>query len=291
MNDPPEPRHTMPPLDLAEQGRQLHALAADFDALHTRVRDVSYTPGTDALQKISPLLLKAQEMTAAVLVRLSTLDSSAYTPIAGSRSSLECLASVAVASTLAGSDLASALLASPYDGAPSDGSPADGAPARTARHTAALTKVSGRLADACHQLDRSATGCRDAATALTHDLRAARDTAGPAQEAAVPALTDTQYDALKSLAPGNGMLYEGARRGPGVIRVATADGTRVSIATFRALNKRGLVGRDMTTRLSRGQKITVTKLGHQVLARPRPTTAAGPARTSSTPSAVRGARR
>ncbi|MFD8814340.1 hypothetical protein ACFV23_23315 [Streptomyces sp. NPDC059627] len=281
----------MSPLDLAEQGRQLHSLADDFDALHTRVKDVSYTPGTDALQKISPLLLKAQELTAAVLVRLSTLDSSAYTLAAGSRSSLECLASVAVASTVAGNDLASALFANPYDGAPFDGYPADDASARTARHNQALPKMTGHLADACHQLDLSATGCHCVATAITHALRAARDTAGPAQEAAVPALNGTQYDALTSLALGNAMLYEGARRGPGVISVATADGTRISIATFRALNKRGLVGRDMSTRLSRGQKITVTKLGHQALARPRPTTAASPARASSTPSAVRGARR
>ncbi|MGW2689573.1 hypothetical protein ACWC6I_41270 [Streptomyces sp. NPDC001414] len=282
----------MPPLDLADQGRQLLSLGDDFDALHTRVRDVSYTLGTDALQRISPLLLKAQELTAAVLVRLSTLDSSTYTRLAGSRSSLECLASVAVASTLAGNDLASALFANPYDGAPFDGYPAEDASTGTTRHSQALPKMARHLADAAHQLDLSATGCRYVATGITHDLGAARDTAGTVQEAAVPALTGIQYDALKSLAPGTGMLYEGARRGPGAIRVATADGTRISIATFRALNKRGLVGRDMTTRLSRGQKITVTKLGHQALAKPRPvTTAARPARASATPPVVRGAHR
>ncbi|MFF7476769.1 hypothetical protein [Streptomyces sp. NPDC008092] len=281
----------MPPLDLAEQGRQLHSLADAFDALHTRVRDVSYTPGTDALRQISPLLLKAQELTAAVLVRLSTLDSSIYIDVAGSRSSLERLASVAVASTVAGNDLASALFANPYEGAPFDGYPADDAPTRTARHAEALPKMTRHLADACHQLDLSATGCHYVATGITHALRDTLDTAGSAQEAAVPALTGTQYDALKSLARGNGMLYEGARRGLGVIRVATADGTRISIATFRALNKRGLVGRDFSTRLSRGQKITVTKQGHLALASPRPTAAAGPARASATPSAVRGARR
>ncbi|MER6461692.1 hypothetical protein ABT278_14605 [Streptomyces sp. NPDC001228] len=191
----------MPPLDLTDQGRQLLSLGDDFDALHTRVRDVSYTLGTDALQRISPLLLKAQELTAAVLVRLSTLDSSAYTRLAGSRSSLECLASVAVASTLAGNDLASALFANPYDGAPFDGYPAEDASTGTTRHSQALPKMARHLADAAHQLDLSATGCRYVATGITHDLGAARDTAGTVQEAAVPALTGIQYDALKSLAP------------------------------------------------------------------------------------------
>ncbi|MEU2776489.1 hypothetical protein ABZ646_27085 [Streptomyces sp. NPDC007162] len=37
----------MPLLNLADQVQQLRALALDFEALHTRVRDLSYTPGTD----------------------------------------------------------------------------------------------------------------------------------------------------------------------------------------------------------------------------------------------------
>ncbi|CCK32010.1 hypothetical protein BN159_7631 [Streptomyces davaonensis JCM 4913] len=53
-------------------------------------------------------------------------------------------------------------------------------------------------------------------------------------------------------------------------RVATDDGTRVSIATFRALAKRGLVTGDTGTPLVIGQKITVTEQGQQALARPRP---------------------
>lgn len=105
----------------AEQAVQLRSLAGDFEALHARLRDVSYTPGTDALRQISPLLLRAQDLTATALVRLSALDSSAYTSIAGSRSSLECLASVVFASSLASNDLASALSANPYGGAPFPG--------------------------------------------------------------------------------------------------------------------------------------------------------------------------
>ncbi|MEU9155117.1 hypothetical protein AB0D59_32300 [Streptomyces sp. NPDC048417] len=276
---------------MAEQVQQLRTLAREFEALHARVRDLSYTPGTDALRQISPLLLKAQDLTATVLVHLGTLESSAYTSVAGSRSSLECLASVAVASSLAGNDLASALIANPYDGAPFPGYPADDAATRTARHTAAIPKMTEHLADAAHQLDLSATGCHYVAAGITRDLDAAREETVSAQAAAVPALTRTQYDALKALALGSGHLYESAQRGLGATRVATGDGTRISIATFRALHKRGLVGRDMSTRLSRGQKITVTKLGHQALARPRPTATAGPALVSTTPPTIQGARR
>jgi hypothetical protein len=97
--------------NLTEQAQQLRALACEFEALHARVRDVSYAPGTDALRRISPLLLKAQDLTATTVVRLGALVGSAYANVAGSRASLECLASVVVASSLAGNDLASALSA------------------------------------------------------------------------------------------------------------------------------------------------------------------------------------
>jgi hypothetical protein len=107
-----------------------------------------------------------------------------------------------------------------------------------------------------------------------------------------PTLTDAQYDALKALSFGEGRLYESSQRGSGVTRVATHDGTRVSIATFRVLAKRGLVAADTNTSLFQGQKITVTEHGQQALAEPRP--AAAPATTAVAapkPPAVQRARR
>ncbi|MEV7394030.1 hypothetical protein [Streptomyces sp. NPDC091215] len=282
----------MPLLELADQVQQLRTLARDFEALHARVRDASYTPDTDALRQISPLLLKAQDLTAAVLVRLGTLESSVYTSVAGSRSSLECLASVVVASSLAGSDLASALFANPFDGAPFPGCPSDDASTRAARHAEAIPRMTGHLADAAHQLDLSATGCHYVATGITRDRANARVETVSARAAAVPALTSTQYDALKALVLGGGRLYESSQRGLGVTRVAVDNGTRISIATFRALTHRGLVDRDTNTSLFYGQKITVTEQGQQALARPRPAaTAASPARAVAAPPTVRGARR
>ncbi|WP_247201194.1 hypothetical protein [Streptomyces scabiei] len=282
----------MPLLDLAEHAQQLRTLARDFEALHARVRDVSYTPGTDALRQISPLLLMTQDLTATVLVRLGALDSSTYTSVAGSRASLECLASVVVASSLAANDLASALHANPYEGAPFPGYPAGDASVRTARHAEAIPKMTGHLADAAHQLDLSATGCHYVATGITRDLAATCEGAATAQRSAGPPLTRAQYDALKALALGGGRLYESSQRGLGVTRVATDGGTRVSIATFRALNKRGLVDWDTSTSLFRGQKITVTEHGRQALAKPRPAaTATTPARAVLRTPAVQGARR
>jgi hypothetical protein len=77
-----------------------------------------------------------------------------------------------------------------------------------------------------------------------------------------------------------------------VTRVSTDDGTRVSIATFRALAKRGLVVRETSTSLFRGQKITVTDEGHRALTRPRPQApVTAPAKVAPTPPAVQGARR
>ncbi|WP_405591580.1 hypothetical protein [Streptomyces sp. NBC_01092] len=69
---------------------------------------------------------------------------------------------------------------------------------------------------------------------------------------------------------GGGYLYESATRGLCVTRVATNDGTRVSIATYRALEKRGLVIHDTSTSLWAGGKISVTEQGKQALAQPRP---------------------
>ncbi|WP_438290855.1 hypothetical protein [Streptomyces sp. HUAS TT7] len=244
-------------------------MARDFEALKARVRDVSYTPGTDALRHISPLLLQAQDLTATALVRLTTLDNSTYTHIPGSRASLELLASVVSSSSLAGTDLAHVVLANPYEGAQFAGYPADDEAVRTARHAEAVPKMNGHLDDAAHQLDLCATGCHYLAHGITEDLAAERQYKPEAvRQTTGPALAPAQYDALTAL-NGGGQLYESAARGPGVTRVATDDGTRAPIATYRALARRELVTRDTSTSPAVGQKITVTEQGQQALARPR----------------------
>ncbi|MET9185153.1 hypothetical protein ABZX63_07820 [Streptomyces tendae] len=245
-------------------------MASDFEALKARVRDISYTPGTDALRHISPLLLQAQDLTATALVRLTALDNSTYTNIAGSRASLELMASVVSSSSLAGTDLAHVVLANPYEGTQFAGYPAGDEVVRTVRHDEAIPQMNSHLDDAVHQLDLCATGCHYLAHGITEDLTAAQEhKTAVAQQTAGPTLTPTQHNALTAL-NGGGYLYESPTRGLGVTRVTTNDGTRVSIATYRALAKRGLVTHDTSTSLrAGGQKISVTEQGQQALAQPR----------------------
>lgn len=197
------------------------------------------------------------------------------------------MASVVSGSSLAGHDLANALSANPYEGTPFDGYPADDASSRTTRHAEAVPRMARRLGDAVRQLGLSATGCRYLAHSITENLASAQNhKAASAQQTPVTALTLTQYDALKALING-GRLYESSQRGMGVTRVSTDDGVRVSIATYRALARHGMVTADTSTSLYHGQKITVTELGRRSLDQSRPHTA--PTAVAATPakSAVR----
>lgn len=283
----------MPPLDLPEQAQQLRDLAHEFEALRARVRGVSYTPGTDALRRIGPLLLKTQDLTATLVVRLGALDNSPYTTVPGSHASLKCLSSLVIASTLASNDLAGALHANPLEGAAFPGYPAYSESDRAARHATAIPRMTGHLHDAAHQLGLSATGCHYVATGITRDLADTQANQAKADQMdAGPSLSPAQYDALQALSLGQGKLHESSQRGLGVTRVATHDGTRVSIATFRALAKRVLVTADTSTSLFHGQKITVTEQGQRALAQPRPMTAPATTATAAPKTPVaQGARR
>ncbi|MFJ7527962.1 hypothetical protein ACIQ1S_23915 [Streptomyces griseus] len=164
----------MSPLPLTEPADQLLHLAVEFETLHARVRDVSYTPGSDAWRQITPLLLISHDLTATALVRLRALDNSPGATIIGSRSVRELMVSVAFFSARAGADLAHALLAIPAEGAPHPVRPADERSVRTSVLAEAIAKMTGHLADAVHHLDLSATGCHSVAAA-------ARDATATAQ--------------------------------------------------------------------------------------------------------------
>ncbi|MFE4216260.1 hypothetical protein [Streptomyces sp. NPDC056844] len=184
-------------------------MARDFETLKTRVHDVSYTPGTDALRRVGPLLLQAQDLTATAMVRLTALDNSAYTHVAGSRAGLDLLSSVVSSSSLAGADLAHVLLANPYEGEQFAGYPADDEAVRASRHAEAIPKMSGHLNDAVHQLDLCATGCHYLAHGIAEDLDSAQNhkTAAVRQtaEAALSADTGTSlFQGQKITVPGEG---------------------------------------------------------------------------------------
>ncbi|MEI7032797.1 hypothetical protein [Streptomyces pratensis] len=156
--------------ELQHHERQLHELASEFEALHVRVRDVSYTPGADALRRIGPLLLAAQDLTATALVRLNALHNSPFVAAAGRRSSLERLSSVLVASSLVNNALTLALHANPGEGELSAGSrPFDGRTG-TARQAEAILLIVGHLGEAATRLERSAIVCRHLAADIVRDL-------------------------------------------------------------------------------------------------------------------------
>ncbi|MFH8991353.1 hypothetical protein [Streptomyces sp. NPDC017940] len=160
----------MPAPDLNEQIQQLHSLAQGFEELHDRVRDLSYSPGTNALHQITPLLLKAQELTATALGHLTALDNSAYTRLTGTRAGREALSATVAGASLACTDLAEAISANPYEGASFEGSPAGDAQVRAARHADAIPRMNGHLKDAALQLDVGATACLYLATSITNSL-------------------------------------------------------------------------------------------------------------------------
>lgn len=156
----------MPPPPLTKPADQLQHLAVEFETLHARVRDVSYTPGRDALRQITPLLLISHDLTATALVGLRALDNSPGTTIIASPSGRELMVSVAFFAARAGTDLAHALLANPAEDAPNPVSPADEPSVRTAVLAEAIAKMTDHLADAVHHLDLSATGCHRVAAAV-----------------------------------------------------------------------------------------------------------------------------
>ncbi|MEU8592352.1 hypothetical protein AB0D07_01255 [Streptomyces globisporus] len=166
----------MPPPPLTEPADQLLHLAVEFETLHARVRDVSYTPGSDGLRQVTPLLLISHDLTATALVRLRALDNSPGTTIIGSRSGRELMVSVAFFAARASADLAHALLANPAEDAPNPVKPADEPSVRNAVLAEAIATMTGHLADALHHLDLSATGCHTVAAAV----RDATATAQPA---------------------------------------------------------------------------------------------------------------
>lgn len=113
-------------IDLQAEITRLRQLGSDFEDLHSDIRSLALTPGTDARQQLTAKIVDTNELVQQAMFRLATLDGSQYTAVPGSRPSLEALASVVLAASLAASDLACALEANPLEGAPFPGPP--GAP-------------------------------------------------------------------------------------------------------------------------------------------------------------------
>ncbi|MEV0641625.1 hypothetical protein AB0I77_43235 [Streptomyces sp. NPDC050619] len=276
-------------IDLKAEYTRLMQLGSNFEDLHSEIRSLTLTPGTDARQQLTAKIGDTNELVQQAMFRLAALDGSQYTAIPGSRPALELLASVVSAASLAASDLACALEANPLEGAPFPGppgapfpdTPGDEAAVRTARHAEALPAMAEHLANAAHQLDLAYTGCYYLASGITRDLKqhAEQNQATPA-----PKITDSQYAVLARLSAGGGTRYVISRYG--VLKAIDKDRATVNVTTLNALIKRGLVEVDTTTSLHQGQRLDVTAEGQRALAQHKPATT--PARTAAvTPPATK----
>ncbi|MEU9246956.1 hypothetical protein [Streptomyces sp. NPDC048385] len=261
-------------IDLNAEIARLRQLGSIFEDLHTEIRSLTLTPGTDARQQLTAKITATNELAQQTMERLAALDGSQYAAVPGSRPALEALASIVVAASVAASDLASALFANPWEGAPFPGPPADETAVRKARHAEAVPAMAEHLADAAHQLDLAHTGCYYLASGITRDLKqhAEQDQSTPA-----PKITDSQYAVLARLSAGGGTRYVISRYG--VLKAIDKDRATVNVATLNALIKRGLVEVDTTTPLHQGQRLHVTAEGQRALARHKPVTT--PARTAA----------
>ncbi|MEU9189254.1 hypothetical protein AB0D14_32860 [Streptomyces sp. NPDC048484] len=261
-------------IDLPAEIARLRQLASGFEDLHSEIRSLVLTPGTDARQELTAKIVATNELVQQATVRLAALDGSQYTAVPGSRPALDALASVVLAASVAASDLAGALFANPLDGAPFPGPPADDAAVREARHAKAVPLLGEHLANAAHQLDLARTGCSYLASGITRHLKqhAEHDQTTPA-----PKITDSQYASLSALSHDGGRLYMSGRKG--TLRASTTGGVPLNTATFNALHTRGLVRIDATRSLAQGQRLHITAEGHRALAQHKPTTA--PARETA----------
>ena len=172
---------------------RLRQLGSDFDDLHSEVRSLALTPGTEARHQLTSKITATNELVHRAMECLAALDGSQYTAVPGSRPALEALASVVYSAIVASSDLGAALLENPLEGSPFPGPPADEAAVRKARHAQAIPAMVEHLAEAAHQLDLAHTGCYYLASGITRDLK---QHAEQNQATAAPKITDSQYAAL-----------------------------------------------------------------------------------------------
>ncbi|MGA5200600.1 hypothetical protein [Streptomyces variegatus] len=273
-------------IDLQAEIARLRQLGSDFEDLHSEIRSLALTPGTDARQQLTAKIVDTNELVQQAMLRLAALDGSQYTAVPGSRPALEALASVVLAASLAASDLACALEVNPLEGAPFPGppgapfpdTPADEAAVRTARHAEAVPAMAEHLADAAHQLDLAHTGCYYLASGITRDLK---QHAEQNQTTPPSKITDSQYAVLARLSAGGGTRYVISRYG--VLKAIDKDRATVNVATLNALIKRGLVEVDTTTPLHQGQRLHVTAEGQRALARHKPATTPAPAAAVTPP--------
>ncbi|MBZ3904410.1 hypothetical protein [Streptomyces griseiscabiei] len=280
-------------IDLSAETGHLTRLAADADLLHTEVQSLDVMPGSDALHRLAPRIRQIHQLVAQTLARLTVLDSSHYRTLSGSRPTLNALAAAAAHASRSASTLADVAYGNSSDTITIPHRPAaDETAARETHHQTASTGLAEYLDDAAGALDLCPTSLSRALTGITADLTSHPELAAPVRK-----ITDFQYATLRALSEQGGTLYVTGRRDT-LQAILNTSGARINIATFRALQWRGLVRvveHPTAATRHQGRRIAVTPNGRRALAHHTPARTATPStpcppKLTAASRAVRGAR-
>lgn len=271
----------MPITTVNDEVDELRHLSRDYTDLLSALADGPPHRDADGLTWLSARILDTQTLTRRVLERLRALCSSDVSDTPEHLQALRKVAGIARDTTEAGLILTGAVTALPFAAAVPRPQPGRDIPdPGHDGHTTARRAIAEGLRDASRVLQSCATACLYAAAPLTAcptepaPANSNRTRSAPATEPAAgrpSKLTVAQRAALQAIAAGTAVMYDSGR---GPMRVTAAGGVRITMPTFEALRRLGLVDRDTSTSLYSGQKLYATAAGRATLAVP-PATAAG----------------
>ena len=229
-------------------------------------------------------VLDTQSLTRRVLECLHTLSGSHARDIPEHLQALRKVAGIAQDTTKAGLILTRAITAFPLAAAIASPQPEPDIPDPALNGTnTARQAIVETLRDASLVLQLCAVACLYSAAPLTDYVTESTPATQRAAERP-PKLTVAQQAALQAIAAGAAVMYDSGRNGP--MRVTAAGGVRITMPTYDALRRFGLVDRDTNTSLYSGQKIFATAAGRATLAG-LPTITAGARPAPPPPSAER----
>jgi hypothetical protein len=280
---------------------KLRHLARDYTDLLFALADGPPQLDTTGLTWLSARVLDTQVLTRRVLERLRALTAFTTPDVPEHLQVLKTVAAIARDTTEAGLILTEAVTAFPLAAAPRPQAGQDIPESEhNNEHDRARQAIAGKLHDASRVLQSCATACLYAAAPLTDypadpapaASSAARSTptaeAAPAPAPApanFPRLTVAQTNALRAIAAGGVTMRDSGRIG--TVRISAGGGVRITMPTYEALRRLGLVDRDTSTNWYRGQKIYATDAGRAVLAALPATTTPGGRSAPPPPSAER----
>ncbi|MFE4664520.1 hypothetical protein ACFRI7_11860 [Streptomyces sp. NPDC056716] len=172
--------------DLNAETILLHGLADALENVHSDVRSLDLTPGSELRRQITRQIIAVNALAAQAMDRLAALDGSQYTTLPGSRTTVKALTSTVHSTTIAAAELAGVLAANPLPGTAFNGTPYNNT-VRALLHQNAAPLIEEHHSQALEQLDLASTGCHYLATIIARDLTTHTGPNIPTQ--AAPALT------------------------------------------------------------------------------------------------------